>query len=42
MNRSEFMGKEVSIERQTEFKPYFMGMQVSCGVDTEISKEIAL
>ena len=32
MNRSKFTGKEVLIERQSEFKPYFMGMQVSCGV----------
>jgi hypothetical protein len=39
VNRSKFTGKEVSVERQAEFKPYVMGMQVPCGMDTEVSEE---
>lgn len=39
MNRSKFTGKEVSVKRQAEFKPYVMGMQVPCGMDTEVSEK---
>ena len=39
MNRSKFTVQEANSGRHKELKPYKMGMQVSCGVDTEVSKE---
>jgi hypothetical protein len=39
VNRSKFAGKEASIERQSEFKPYDVGMQVSCDMDTKMPKK---
>jgi hypothetical protein len=39
VNRSKFTGKEASVERQPKFKPYIMGMQVSCCMDTEVQEK---
>ena len=39
MNRSKFTEQEANCGRCTELKPYEMGMQVSCGVDTKVSEE---
>jgi hypothetical protein len=39
VNRSKFTGKEVSVERQPEFKPYVMGMQVSYCMDSEVQEK---
>jgi len=39
VNRSKFTAQEARSDRRREFKPYKVGMQVSCGVDTEVSEE---
>ena len=42
MNRSEFKDQEASGGRQTEFKPYEVGMQVPFGLDSQISEKRAI
>jgi hypothetical protein len=39
VNRSKFTAQEANSGRCTELKPYEMGMQVSCDMDTEVSEE---
>jgi hypothetical protein len=39
VNRSKFTEQEAENGRCSEFKPYAMGMQVSCSVDTEVSEK---
>jgi hypothetical protein len=39
VNRSKFTGQEANSGRHKELKPYKMGMQVSCSMDTEVSEE---
>jgi hypothetical protein len=39
VNRSKFKDQEAFGGRQTEFKPYKVGMQVSFGMDSQISEE---
>jgi hypothetical protein len=39
VNRSKFTEQEAVDGTCTEFKSYVVGMQVSCGVDTEISEK---
>jgi hypothetical protein len=39
VNRSKFTAQEANSGRHKEFKPYQVGMQVSCGMDTEVSEE---
>jgi hypothetical protein len=39
VNRSKFTEQEAENGRCSEFKPYGMGMQVSCCVDTEVSEK---
>jgi hypothetical protein len=37
VNRSKFTAQEANSGRHKELKPYKVGMQVSCGMDTEVS-----
>ena len=39
VNRSKFTAQEARSGRRTELKPYEMGMQVSRGMDAEVSEE---
>jgi len=39
VNRSKFTAQEAKRGRCKELKPYEMGMQVSRGMDTEVSEE---
>ena len=39
VNRSKFTAEEANSGRCKEFKPYKVGMQVSRGMDTEVSEE---
>jgi hypothetical protein len=39
VNRSKFTAQEANCGRCTKLKPYEVGMQVSCGMDTEVSEE---
>ena len=39
MNRSKVTAREAGSGGRSEFKPYQVGMQVSCGVDPEVSEK---
>ena len=39
VNLSKFTEQEANIGRHKELKPYKVGMQVSCSMDTEVSEE---
>jgi hypothetical protein len=39
VNCSKFTAQEANSGRHKELKPYKVGMQVSCGMDTEVSEE---
>jgi hypothetical protein len=39
VNRSKVTAQEANSGRHKEFKPYKVGMQVSCGMDTEVPEE---
>jgi hypothetical protein len=39
VNRSKFTEQEAGYGRCKELKPYEVGMQVSCSMDTEVSEE---
>jgi hypothetical protein len=39
VNRSKFTEQEAKNGKRKEPKPYKVGMQVSCGMDTKVSEE---